>query len=204
MRNYLVRSSLFFAIFLYQLDGFSQVENTSDCKQIFVPNFINTKYRAAIDVIGKHLSGILIFKMQEDSSVRAVFVNEMGSTFFDITFGKTSYTYNSIMNSLSKKAVKRTLAKDLGMILLRGIFSSFQNISQQEKYITLKLQRKGSVYYYPNTTCKQYPLLENHGRKKVISISQHYADNATLPDSIFVQHHKVDFTISLKQMHVTE
>ncbi|MBK7039819.1 MAG: hypothetical protein IPH46_04930 [Bacteroidetes bacterium] len=51
----------------------------------------------------------------------------------------------------------------------------------------------------------EIPQIENYGRKKkVISITQKYKDKNSMPDSIFVQHHTVPFTISLKHLHVTE
>ncbi len=174
--------------------------------------FESVKYQASIDVIGKHLSGILVFKQQEDNSIRTVFVNEMGVTFFDITFYDDSYHFNAIMESMDKKAVKISLAKDLGMILMRGIFKNEKNIGSRyipgpsclEKEIVLRLKRKGTVRYHAKTACNEFPLIENYGRKKVITVTQTYSAENSMPDSIFVQHHTVNFTISLKQLHVTE
>ena len=179
-----------------------------------VPNIVSTKYKASIDVIGKHLSGILIFKMQEDSSIRTVFINEMGVTFFDITFYENTYQWNTIMESMDKKAVKISLAKDLGMILMKGIFvkkpaiaaANIQGLPANTPFvIEKKLKRKGIVKYYLLSGSHEIPQIENYGRKKkVISITQKYKDKNSMPDSIFVQHHTVPFTISLKHLHVTE
>lgn len=173
-----------------------------------LPKFESMKYKASIDVIGKHLSGILIFKTQEDSSVRAVFVNEMGVTFFDITFLKDSYLFNSIMNSLDKKPAKLSLAKDLGMILMRGIFKSesIKKENCQIQFLRLNLKRKGYVSYFPNENWTTFPTIINFGKreKKIITITQNYTQENSLPDSIFVQHHTVNFTISLKKIDVTE
>ena len=136
-----------------------------------VPNIVSTKYKASIDVIGKHLSGILIFKMQEDSSIRTVF-------------------------------------------LMKGIFvkkpaiaaANMQGLPVNTPFvIEKKLKRKGIVKYYLLSGSHEIPQIENYGRKKkVISITQKYKDKNSMPDSIFVQHHTVPFTISLKHLHVTE
>lgn len=182
------------------------------------PKFESVKYRASIDVLNKHLSGILIFKTQEDSSVRAVFINEMGVTFFDITFFEDRYEYNSIMESMDKKAVKISLAKDLGMMLVRGIFAiesqkSLKNRNNNNQAVgcksntfTFKLKRKGIVTYCANQHSTEFPLIYNYGKKEksVITITQNYSAESSMPDSIFVEHHKVHFTISLKQFHATE
>jgi hypothetical protein len=204
MKIYLVRSSLFVIFLLFHQSLSAQAGNEYSCERIQAPTFNSIKYRASIDVVGNHLSGILICKTLESGQQRLVFINEIGATFFDITFDETIYHFNSAMGKLNKKAAKRTLAKDLGMILIKGIYKSLENHSKNEKTLELKLKRKGKVLYYPNKNCKQYPLVENVGRKKVLSIHQYYKHDSAMPDSIFVQHHKVNFTINLKQMDVTE
>ena len=71
--------------------------------------------------------------------------------------------------------------------------------------MTLKLQSKGTVRYTTTSDCAPVELIENLGRKKtVISVRQFYAAKVSMPDSIFVQHHNVPFTISLKQFNAEE
>ncbi|MBK7763739.1 MAG: hypothetical protein IPI46_10270 [Bacteroidetes bacterium] len=155
--------------------------------------------------MNKHLSGILIFKTQEDSSVRIVFMNEMGSTFFDVSFSENNYTFHSTMKSFAKKSVKRTLAKDLGMILMRGIYASQQPTKITEVQFEKKLKRKGKVMYYTSTNTSQIDSIANFGKsKKVISIHQGFSSVDKIPEHIFVQHHTFQFTIHLSRLHVTE
>lgn len=205
MRAYFLRINLLLVCLLSYHLLFAQLKSNTDCNALQIPTLQDIRYRASIDVINKHLSGLLIFKMQEDSSVRTVFINEIGVTFFDISFTNTSYTIHSIMESMDKKSVKRTLAKDIGMILIRGIYSSMKNSSKQQDVIELKLKSKGRVQYHFATQCNQYPIIENFGkRRNVITITQKYLEHESMPDSIFVQHHTVHFTIRLKQMHAAE
>ena len=56
------------------------------------PKFSTTLYRTQIDVVGKHLSGLLFFKKQPDESFRVVFTNEMGLNFFDFRFADHQFT----------------------------------------------------------------------------------------------------------------
>lgn len=208
--RFLVRNS-FFSILLF----LSNVVFSQTTIKDIQPKFESVKYRASIDVLNKHLSGILIFKTQEDSSIRAVFINEMGVTFFDITFYDDRYEYNSIMESMDKKAVKISLAKDLGMILVRGVYKvesikskveSRKSKVESGELVTIKLKRKGIVTYHLNQNSIEFPLIYNYGKKEkpVITITQNYSAESSMPDSIFVEHHKVHFTISLKQFHATE
>ncbi len=206
MKSFLVRSSLWLIV-LFSQNVFARTLEPDECLKNLRAGIESVKYRASIDVLNKHLSGILIFKRMEDSSIRSVFMNEVGATFFDITFNAYSYHYNKVMESLDKKAVKKTLAKDLGMILMRGIYKGFPTYFTETDHtlITLKLQSKGTVRYTTSPDCAPVELIENLGRRKtVISVRQFYTTKVSMPDSIFVQHHTVHFTISLKQFNAEE
>jgi hypothetical protein len=206
MRICSVRSSLLILLCWAQSVTGKTLE-PEDCLKGIKPRFESTRYRASIDVLNKHLSGILIVKTMEDGTIRTVFMNVAGATFFDISFKTDSYLYNKVMESLDKKAVKKTLAKDIGMIVMQGIYKGLPSYSSDETHrmITFKLRSKGSVRYTTTPDCAPVKTIENIGRrKKVVSINQFYATDNSVPDSIFVQHHTVHFTISLKQFHAAE
>lgn len=165
----------------------------------------DASYRTSIDVMGKHLSGILIFREQDNHVQRIVMVNEMGVTFFDVSIQNIGYTFHQIMHSLDKKSVKRMLAKDLGMLLQQGIFASEAITNQHLPQVyTRKLNRKGYVVYEADTTNHRIKEIQNWGKKKVISIYPFYVKNNQQPDSISIQHHTFDCTIILKKIYATE
>jgi hypothetical protein len=198
-RNKYLWSFLFF--WLLSLSVFA----TEECTELRTPVFETLRYRASIDVLDKHLSGILIFKTTEDSSIRVVMINEMGATFFDMSFTNSDYTFNSIMESLDKKAVKRTFAKDLGMLLYRGIFKSNSSKRTTNNSFEVKLKRKGTVKYHLGAACNQFISIENFGkRKKVVSINNEFNEQDFSPSHIFVQHHTVRFTIQLTRIYDSE
>jgi hypothetical protein len=58
------------------------------CIQKFKPDFTNALYYTEVNVIGNHLSGLLLIKLMPDSSTRMVFSNEAGFKFFDFEFAK--------------------------------------------------------------------------------------------------------------------
>ena len=85
----------------------------------FKPNFKNALYKAEIDVVGHHLSGILLIKTLPDSSVRMVFSNEMGFKFFDFEFKPDGgFKVFYVVKQMDKKPVVKTLKKDFELILL--------------------------------------------------------------------------------------
>lgn len=194
-------SSTWLAVLVFS--SFTWNHEPDPCSSDIGGNYKHERYRATIDVVGKHLSGILIFKQQDDSSQRVVFLNEMGMTFFDLGFTNTHYTFYQIMNSLDKKAVKKTLAKDFGMLLGRGIFKpGCQRLS--DTTFERKLKAKGKVLYTINPNNKEVQQIDNLGKHKVVSISLFGTHPMESPDSLFVQHHNVNFTIQLKKIHATE
>ncbi|MBL7755650.1 MAG: hypothetical protein JNM44_14335 [Chitinophagaceae bacterium] len=171
------------------------------------------RYRTTVDVLNKHLSGILIFKPLEDSSWRVVFINEMGVTFFDFSFYPDRYIVHSILESMDKKAVKRSLAKDLGMLLRLGIYTSASRqqpewtttAQQAGKTAILKLQRKGKVAYQFDANCQRVTGIRNFGRKKtVVEITPYYSSGNNKADSVWIEHRNVQFSIRLKKMYAEE
>src|ERR1700754_3148032 len=78
--------------------------------QKFKPVFTVALYSTTVDVVGNHLSGLLLIKKMPDSSTRMVFSNEMGVGFFDFEFKDDGdFKVYSIMKKLNKKSVIKTL-----------------------------------------------------------------------------------------------
>src|SRR6187549_3455737 len=79
------------------------------CLQKFKPAIRSELYNTQVNVIGKHLSGLLILKTMADSSIRMVFSNEVGFKYFDFEFsvdGKFKVFY--VIKQMNKKAVLNT------------------------------------------------------------------------------------------------
>src|SRR6188768_3523231 len=63
------------------------VSTDSTCADKIKPTYLSTAwYTAAVDVYDTHISGLLLIKNMPDSSIRVVFTNEAGVTFFDFGF----------------------------------------------------------------------------------------------------------------------
>ncbi len=94
----------------------------SSCLNNLRPEFTSVLYNAHINVVGKHLSGLLIFKTMPDNSTRVVFSNEMGVTFFDFQFSDSGgFKVFHCIKQLNRKAVINQLKKDIGMILMHNV-----------------------------------------------------------------------------------
>src|SRR5215207_2278735 len=89
------------------------IQANEDCIAKLTPFRLNTSwYHASVDVVGSHISGLLLIKHMPDSSMRVVFTNEAGVTFFDFGFNDGNFKVHNIIGQLNKKPVIQTLRKD--------------------------------------------------------------------------------------------
>lgn len=207
-RHYFLLIILFLSQFIH-----AQVITKKDFLQKNKPAFSQHKYRATIDIVNKHLSGILFFNTIDSNEIRSIFVNEMGVTFFDMSLYKDHLIFHKMIEGMDKSAVRKSLGKVLGMICMQGIFNNkdlndkvhinTSNSNLQE--LTIKLNSRGSVVYKINAAQNRIEEIVNMGRrKKVVNIAQYHTLNNPIPDSIFVTHYNVHFNISLKEIHAEE
>ena len=170
--------------------------------QSFKPSFTKALYNTKIDVVGKHLSGLLLLKTMPDSSTRLVFSNEMGFKFFDFEFSAAgAFKVYYILPQMDKKAVLTTLRKDFELLLMQQLNGQKSFALKKDGLIYHGFpQTKGNNYYITDSACQQLIRMERASRRKpvVTAVMQNYA--AGMPDSIGIQHENFNFTIGLKKI----
>lgn len=179
-----------------------RTEGDADCIGKFRPQITETVlYSTQVDILQHHLSGLLLFKPMEDSSMRVVFASEMGLKFFDFAFGKDgSFTKHYLLPKMDKKAVVKTLRKDLEMVLMRQDPATAEVFTDGRYRYTAFPLKKGKVYYITSPDCTELVRAENGSRRKpVVEVFlTHYRNG--VPDSILVQHKKIRFNISSQRV----
>lgn len=168
----------------------------------FKPNFTSILYAANIEVVGHHLSGMLLIKKMPDSSIRIVFSNEMGFTFFDFEFGANgNFKIYSIIKKLNKKAVIKTLRKDFELILMQSFNFSAGSLKKSggELYHVFP-QKKGFNYYITDSLGTKLLCMERASKRAPVTIATMENYVAGVPDTIGIRHTKFDFTIGLKRI----
>ena len=172
----------------------------ANCILKFRPVFTSSLYTTHVNVIGRHLSGLLLFKPLSDTSTRVVFSNEMGIKFFDFEFFQSGgFKIHYVTKQLNRKTVITALRKDFEMILMKGIehrpFESFE--ADGYKWFGYR-GYKETDYYITDPSCEKLVRIEKgSGRKpKVTVIMENYHDN--IPDTIGISHKLFDFNIGLK------
>lgn len=170
--------------------------------QKFKPAFSVALYKAAVDVAGNHLSGLLMIKKMPDSSRRLVFSNEIGFKFFDFEFSNNGgFKVFSIIKQMDKKAVINTLRKDFELLMMEKIDSKDVLIRKDGSlvYYTFPAEM-GYNHYITNQTGDELVRLERSSKRKPVmqAIMKNYV--AGIPDTIGITHNNFNFTIGLKRL----
>jgi hypothetical protein len=175
-------------------------ERNDECISRIGPKPINTGwYHASVDVVGKHLSGLLLIKSLPDSSYRVVFTNEAGVTFFDFGFSNEgAFKVHHVIQQFDKRPVIETLRKDFELIL--GI--PFHGMPVQawtandEVFYGVK-QKKEMVYFITSKDCASLRRLElGSARKRKVTVSMGNEPYPT-PEKIELKHNNFDMQIKL-------
>jgi len=178
-----------------------QAGDTS-CIQKFKPAFNGTVYKTTVDVVGKHLSGLLLIKKMPDSSMRIVFTSEIGFKFFDFGFSKDSgFKVYYVIQQMNKKAVITTLRKDFELVMMYNTDTKGSYILKDSGNLYYSFpQEKGVNYYITDSTCKTLIGMQRASKRKAVveAIMKWKEDNA--PDTIGIEHKNFNFTIGLKRV----
>jgi len=170
--------------------------------QQFRPAFTVALYNTTVDVVGNHLSGLLLVKKMPDSSTRMVFSNEMGFTFFDFEFAADGgFKVYSIIKKLDKRSVIKTLRNDLELVLMNNLDSNKATVKTKDGLVYFIFpQTKGFNYYITNQSGDELLRMERASNKKTIveAVMKNYI--AGIPDTIGISHKTFVFNIGLKRI----
>lgn len=155
-------------------------------------------YRAGITVYGNELSGLLILKKTAASSHRVVLTTEFGNTLWDMTIFPEGYQKHSVVPSLDKKIILKTLANDMSLLVC-------------ETFKTHKKSREGDGYLYGGKFDKKNLFVWVTTEKiiKKITLASQFkeklnvyfeANSATFAEEIVIEHLTIPLQIRLKAL----
>ena len=169
--RFLIFLSLFFLnISCNQYRHLKRIPAEENCVEKFKPSFQREEYKISVDVIGKHISGLLLIKYMPDSSTRIVFTNEMGLSFFDFGFSQDDgFIVYHIVPQMNKKALIKTLRKDFELIMFRNMDrnKSYSLIDSSAIYHAYP-QKKGVNYYITDEQCSRLIKMQRSSDKKPV------------------------------------
>lgn len=170
--------------------------------QKFKPAFTVALYKTQVDVVGNHLSGLLLIKRMPDSSLRMVFTNEAGFKFFDFEFSKQGeFKVYSIIKKMNRKSVLKTLRKDFELVLMEKLDAGALSTHTKDGLLYYVFpQTKGYNYYITDSINSRLVRMERASRKKTVveAIMKDYVNG--IPDTIGISHKTFNFDIGLKRI----
>jgi hypothetical protein len=172
------------------------------CLQKFKPVLSSALYNTKVNVVGRHLSGLLLFKMMPDSSQRVVFSSEMGVKFFDFEFSKDGgFRVYQVMKQLNKKSVLKTLRSDFELVLMRDVAPGKAVVKTDSINTWFGFAGNNETHYYiVNRSCDSLVRIENAmKRKPKVQVIMHNYNNG-VPDTIGISHRNFSFEIGLKHI----
>jgi hypothetical protein len=183
--------------------GLHQANASVDCIYNFKPAFQSVLYNTQVDVVGKHLSGLLLFKTMPDSSVRLVFSNQTGFKFFDFEFDRQdSFIVHYIIKQMDKPAVITTLRKDFELVLMHNLASKeHQSFRKNGSLYQRFSMETGYNYYITDSNCLNLLRAERASSRKTVTSAVLFDYKDGMPDSIGISHTKFSFTIGLKRIY---
>lgn len=202
--RYLISGSLIALLFSCTSvhKGFEKVQADPAAILKFKPVYRVALYQAGIDVVGNHLSGLLLFKKMPDSSTRIVFTSETGFSFFDFEFAADGrFKVHSIFKKMDRKAVIKTLRKDFELVLMNRIDMDKMSVRRNEGHIYHIFQMEKGFYHYITDSTGQH-LIRMERASKSKAVTQAVMENYTngMPDTISISHTKFEFNIGLKKI----
>src|SRR5450755_2824378 len=196
MRIYPIRFLLSLSIFMLnascnQYRHMQKIQSDESCVQKLKPVFSHVIYKISVDVLGKHISGLLLIKYMPDRSTRIVFTNEMGFSFFDFGFLPDSgFIVYHIVQQMNKPALIKTLRRDFELIMFRNMdHTKSYNLGDSGLVYHAYPQTSGINYYITDDQCRELVKMQRSSNKKPIMEAVIYKGlPGDSPDSVSIRH----------------
>lgn len=173
------------------------------CAKKVMPTGLSTSwYDASVDILDKHISGLLLIKVMPDSTTRLVFTNEGGVTYFDMAFDTAGqFKVHYMMKQLNRKQVVQTLKTDFELMLGIPFQQGALHASTRGNEVFFGVQQKKNMAYFITTPdCASLQRLELGSKRKRLVTEVLSGDDSATPDSIRIQHHTFTMRISLTKL----
>ncbi|MBL0065596.1 MAG: hypothetical protein IPP38_11415 [Bacteroidetes bacterium] len=167
----------------------------------FKPVIPYAVYSTSVDVLNKHLSGLLAVKSIPDSSIYTVFQSEMGLTYFEFEWERNgTFHARNVISKMNRKSVINALRNDFELMLMNNLdTSNVSTFSDQQDLYTLYQQGSGFVYRVTDSACTSLKRMESASKRKTI-VEMNMFNTSGIPDSVFISHKNFKFNISLRKI----
>jgi hypothetical protein len=162
-------------------------------------------FNTTIDMMKRHFSGLMVIKPLPDEAYRVVFITEVGLKIFDMEFNRREVIIHYFMQAMNKKALVKTLTRDIGLILMRE-HAAQTPVALHERSSgapVLKYRENGRSFYYRlGETGMASGIIQSGPVLKKVKADFYSAGNNRV-DSVSIAHYHVDLTIKLSRISNT-
>ena len=179
----------------------TRTDSTPCSLEQFKPVFEYEVYTAKIDVIDKHLSGLLVLKTMPDKSIRAVFQSEMGLTYFDFEWTENgAFEAKYVVKQMDKQVVITALRKDFELMLMNRLDTTKAiTFTDGVQMYTRMTDESDFIYAITDTSCSVLAKMERASKRKA-KVDMYLNATHRIPDSVLIEHKQFKFTISLSRI----
>lgn len=167
------------------------------------PKGTSSKFKANIDVLNRHFTGIVIVKKTDSVTTHVIFVTELGMKMFDLEQKDTSLNMVYVFEPMNKPNFINVLKTNFNNMLLLGVFDKDRT--------TGFLRNKQKTYELLNGKEKRYLIVDNTNKlitqatfskkKKTSKITYFYSAEAAAYTQIkCVQYGLVKIKIELNKI----
>lgn len=177
---YLLLSSLLFLVFVScRISKY----NNADGQKVFVsaqtlepllPANQSLKFKATIDVLKNHLTGILIVKQTDSVATHFVFVTELGMKMFDFVYKDNRMEAVYVFEPLNKPKLIRSLMQNFeNMFLLNASNKNIKCFKRKTDFLFFKLEdnpKTNTCSYLRSDSTSHFTSQELFNRRKKSSL----------------------------------
>ncbi|MDF2449146.1 MAG: hypothetical protein K0R26_1650 [Bacteroidota bacterium] len=180
---YLLLSSL---VFLSCRFSNYQIKSPSSHKETVTSNQIHpvihpagtaTKYKASIDVVNKHFSGLIVVKKTDSVTTHVVFITELGMKMFDLEKKDTAIQMAYVFEPMNKPALVNALKTNFTHIFLLDVFDKTLesgNTKNNERVLAFKNEKEHRFFVMGDSAGVLNRQALFHKRKKTALINYQF------------------------------
>ncbi len=167
----------------------------------FRPVIDYSLFETSVDVLNKHLSGLLVLKTMPDNSIRAVFQSEMGLTYFDFEWTESGmFNARNVIKKMDKKIVINALRKDFELMLMNRLDTAQAiGFTDGTQLYTRFEDQSDYIYAITDTSCTVLHKMERASARKA-KVDMYLYSTLGVPDSVLIDHRQFKFSIALKRI----
>jgi hypothetical protein len=146
-----------------------QAKPKADCPAVYDNRGKDVRYKANINVAGKHMSGILVLKETAIDTTHAIFITETGFRIFDVLVLQDTVLVSFMLSAMNTRLVRNLLCEDM-RLLTHPDKGQNPNIVHRNKQLSVTfVQHRTTTEYRCSETCDtlNFILFRKKGVKKV-------------------------------------